>query len=399
MRASDFLTELFKPDTAWPLEWEKHGGDYYATAEDNQGRTIDISFVNMGSDQVGDILDIEFSRGGSHSITGKGDAVAVFATVLNAVRTVINKTRPMYIKFLSSEPSRTKLYDALVKRVSGEMGYTRLRRIPAELTDAFVQVGVGELFILKDTSLDEGWKSKVAAAGVGAALALGAGKYVDHKVGEWETAKRTQAAKDAESKLEKPAAPVAKDAESKLEKPAASVAKPKPEKPSDIRRATLEKYAADAGIAGIELAQLMAQAEHESLNFRRTREIGSDRYLQNRYDKRFNRKTAKDLGNTKNGDGVKYCGRGFLQITGRYNYEKAGKYLGLPLLDNPEMAENDLDVAAKVSIWFWFKFVRPKIKDFTDTEGVTRIINPGMHSLDKRIALFAQLSKDMNLKP
>ena len=47
------------------------------------------------------------------------------------------------------------------------------------------------------------------------------------------------------------------------------------------------------------------------------------------YDKDGERpKVAKDLGNTQKGDGVRFPGRGYVQLTGRSNYGKAGKLVG-----------------------------------------------------------------------
>src|SRR5262245_26962014 len=47
---------------------------------------------------------------------------------------------------------------------------------------------------------------------------------------------------------------------------------------------------------------------------------------------------AKRLGNTQEGDGWKYHGRGYVQLTGRDNYAAAGKALGLDLINHPELA-------------------------------------------------------------
>jgi predicted chitinase len=58
------------------------------------------------------------------------------------------------------------------------------------------------------------------------------------------------------------------------------------------------------------------------------------------------------LGNTEPGDGPKYKGRGYIQITGRKNYTAAASALSLPLVDRPELAaipEN----AGKIAGWFW----------------------------------------------
>ena len=63
-------------------------------------------------------------------------------------------------------------------------------------------------------------------------------------------------------------------------------------------------------------------------------------------------KVAESLGNVDAGDGEKYKGRGYIQITGRKNYRAAGDALNLPLEDQPELASHPAN-AAKIAGWFW----------------------------------------------
>lgn len=60
----------------------------------------------------------------------------------------------------------------------------------------------------------------------------------------------------------------------------------------------------------------------------------------------------KDLGNINPGDGRRFRGRGYIQITGRYNYTAASKALGYDFVADPEAMELP-EWAALVSGWFW----------------------------------------------
>ena len=148
------------------------------------------------------------------------------------------------------------------------------------------------------------------------------------------------------------------------------------------------------GIKGTELAQLVAQCAVETSYFTTMKEKGGGLDFK-KYDPKVNPRKAKILGNTKPGDGAKYHGRGYIQLTGRDNYKRAGLALGLPLEAQPEMVEQP-EVAAKVAVWFWRTQVRPKVSNFNDTAQVTRPINSGLHGLDKRESTFAAIMDLMN---
>ena len=86
-----------------------------------------------------------------------------------------------------------------------------------------------------------------------------------------------------------------------------------------------------------QVAYVLATVEHESAMGRYREEIGEDSYF-NRYDIRFNPRLARTLGNTQPGDGVRFKGRGYVQITGRRNYTIWAKKLGIDLVTKPELA-------------------------------------------------------------
>ena len=144
----------------------------------------------------------------------------------------------------------------------------------------------------------------------------------------------------------------------------------------------LKKAAEKAGIVGHELTAFLSQCAHETLDFKHMKEIGGSLDFR-KYDPKYAPKKAKQLGNKQVGDGAKYKGRGYIQLTGRDNYKKAGQALGLPLEQKPELVEKP-EVAAKVAVWYWKNRVAPKVDSFKDTKAVTKTINPGMKHLDKR---------------
>lgn len=151
---------------------------------------------------------------------------------------------------------------------------------------------------------------------------------------------------------------------------------------------TLQKTAFGQGLKGPELAQFLAQMKHESWNFERMKEKPQGPgYFERRYGVKYAPKTAKILGNKVPGDGERYHGRGYVQLTGRDNYKMAGQALGIDLLNHPELAARP-DVAAKIAVWYWNTRVRPNVKNFADTAAVTRAINPAMRGLQDRDANF-----------
>ena len=58
------------------------------------------------------------------------------------------------------------------------------------------------------------------------------------------------------------------------------------------------------------------------------------------------------MGNDQPGDGYKYHGRGYLQLTGKNQYERAERDLGLDIVDKPELAAEP-EYAAKIAVWYW----------------------------------------------
>jgi hypothetical protein len=80
-------------------------------------------------------------------------------------------------------------------------------------------------------------------------------------------------------------------------------------------------------------------------------EAAANAYFFKMYDPRGSRPdVAKRLGNTQPGDGEKYCGRGFVQLTGRANYVDMAEHTGADLVNHPELALQP-DIAAKIMVY------------------------------------------------
>ncbi len=97
------------------------------------------------------------------------------------------------------------------------------------------------------------------------------------------------------------------------------------------------------------LAYMLATAYHEvDKKMQPIKEYGSDAYFFRMYDIEGQRPdVARDLGNTQPGDGVKFHGRGYVQLTGRRNYQDMSNRLGVDLVGNPELAL-ETDIAARI---------------------------------------------------
>lgn len=143
-------------------------------------------------------------------------------------------------------------------------------------------------------------------------------------------------------------------------------------------------------VAKREIAAMLAQFSHESGSFCYKEEIARGKYC--------SPSTAYPCT-----PGKDYYGRGPIQITWNYNYGAAGKFLGLPLLTDPDMVARSPQVAFQCAMWFWNLNVRPVLdQGFGAT---TRKINGGEcngrrpAAVQSRVNYYLEFCRTLGITP
>jgi putative chitinase len=155
-------------------------------------------------------------------------------------------------------------------------------------------------------------------------------------------------------------------------------------------------------------AFFIGQCAHESNNFRVLEEnlnysatalmrVWPSRFpnldVANQYannpEKIANKVYAGRMGNTQEGDGWAFHGRGCIQLTGRDSYDRCGKALGVDLTSEPQLLV-DPHYAAMSAGWFWNRAGLNALADAQDYDTMTKRINGGLLGLDDRKAKIAK---------
>ena len=126
-------------------------------------------------------------------------------------------------------------------------------------------------------------------------------------------------------------------------------------------------------------AAFIAQIAHESGELRYVEEIAFGAAYEGR----------KDLGNTQPGDGMRYKGRGLIQITGRDNYLACSRALfgDDRLVNFPGLLELP-EAACRSAAWFWWGHGLNSLADAGEFEKITRRINGGTNGAADRLAHY-----------
>jgi predicted chitinase len=334
-------------------------GDIDMLAKLPDGSNLSIMFIQDHDDDGEEVTQVEFWRNNSQEVTGEGDAQRIFATVLAAIQKYIKKHKPQRLSFSASKEvdpstyygpddvvpnpeSRAKLYDRLVQRYAKAWGYRAFRADTGKL----VRYELSRLqpAVAEDISR-RGFLGGLAGTAVGLAA-------TDAEAGKKKSAAHDKNAKAMNTKIDpKYQLAPGDDLPVLSNNPRVEIAVQKAAKAHGITQPA-------------ELAQFMAQTNHESWDFSKLFQVG---------DKRV------------------YGGKGLIQLTGKNNYAAASKYAGVDLVKHPEQAAK-LDVALKVAIWFWKQEVRRYAKTpehFLNTKLITRIVNgPDMNGLQDREEKF-----------
>jgi putative chitinase len=163
----------------------------------------------------------------------------------------------------------------------------------------------------------------------------------------------------------------------------------------------------------LRLAHFLAQCGHESGGFRATQENlnYSAKGLNGIFKKYFPTEAAAaayarnpqkiankvyanrmDNGSEASGDGYKFRGRGYIQLTGRANYTLFGKAIGEDIATNPDVVSGKYALLS--AAWFWSKNGLNKLADGGATDAtvtsITKRVNGGTIGLADRIKHFKE---------
>lgn len=144
------------------------------------------------------------------------------------------------------------------------------------------------------------------------------------------------------------------------------------------------------------IGAFLAQVGHESNKFRAFTEYASGSEYEGR----------GDLGNLIPGDGVRFKGRGAIQVTGRNNYLALSHWagLGIELVDHPEKVAEP-DMAFLSAAWYWETrninaicdqpepWTHPGPHQYTKFQWITILVNGGLNGWVERLGYYRNAKK------
>jgi putative chitinase len=123
------------------------------------------------------------------------------------------------------------------------------------------------------------------------------------------------------------------------------------------------------------IRHFLAQISHESGGGRYTKELASGEDYEFR----------DDLGNVYEGDGVKFKGAGYIQLTGRANYQEFADYMKDPkIMDGVDYVSKTYPMGS-ASFWWYNNDMNDLVDSGASVEDVTLRVNGGYNGLDDRL--------------
>jgi len=166
----------------------------------------------------------------------------------------------------------------------------------------------------------------------------------------------------------------------------------------------------------LRIAHFMAQIEHESnlkpisenLNYSKEGllKVFPKYFIKDNVDqfarkpeKIANRVYANRMGNKdeKSGDGWKFRGRGFIQLTGFNNYYALSNAVNIDYVNNPDLLLTEAD-ALIAALWFWSNNNLNHLADLDDIVLITKKINGGLNGIDDRKNKLLKWKKELFVK-
>lgn len=146
--------------------------------------------------------------------------------------------------------------------------------------------------------------------------------------------------------------------------------------------------AMNTGVIDTPLRQVhfLAQVLHESGRLLYVKELASGQAYEGR----------QDLGNVNPGDGVRFKGRGLIQLTGRANYVSLSKAFNQDFINNPSLLESP-EWACRSAVWFWNLKLLSVPADADDIMRITRRVNGGTNGLADRQSLLAKAKAEFGI--
>ena len=167
----------------------------------------------------------------------------------------------------------------------------------------------------------------------------------------------------------------------------------------------------------LRLAHFLAQVMHESGKLRWIRENLNysadallsvfDKYYSSRQRADRDARQPERIGNVvyanrmgngppESGDGFRYRGRGFIQLTGKSNYRQFSRWIGENVTEQPDLVATRYPLDSAVHYWITRKINIAADRD--DIDAVTKKVNGGLHGLADRVELLAVAKKRLGLE-